>query len=282
MHKIILLLFLIISIASVSRAGQKPLKLGIVPFKGPRTVVELYTPVASLLSKALEREVQVVTATGYKQYMQRVYDTQYDIIVLGSTFYFKARDKAGYRAVARGYPPFHAGIIALKSSKLDDIKQLRGATMAAVNSADRGGYTLQKMALLQQGIDIEKDITVHFRGDIDSVIYAVLSGQDESGAIRLDALQKLSFAGVKDKIKIIYTSPANPQFPIAVRADMPLSMQEKIGRALESINLEQPEHAVILQNLGIHGFERITNKDMNKLQRHRQEEAKKIQKSIPH
>ena len=278
MKKIVLLVFLILSMTCIAVAGQDEdcLKLGVVPFKNPRAVVELYTPVASILTRALGKTVRVVTANGYEQYLERVYDKQYDIIVLGSTFYFKAHDRAGYLAVARGYPPFYAGIIVRSDSDIDEMEQLLGKSIAAVNDKDRGGYKLQKMALLKRGIDIDSDLDVHFRGNFDSVIYAVLSGQDDAGAIRLDALQKPSFSKLRGKIKIIYTSSENPQFPFAVGPNMDPVMQEKIGAALVSISMEQPETAAILQSLNIEGIDRITSSDLELLRQARQEEARKI------
>lgn len=276
MKTTVISIFLFLSVLCATTAGQAKdlLKLGVIPFKSPRTVVELYTPVASLLAKKLGKTVQVVTANGYEQYMDRIYANQYDIIVLGSTFYFKAHDRAGYQAVARGYPSFHAGIIVLENSDINEIEQLRGRSMAAVNNQDRGGYKLQKMALLRQGIDVENDLQVHFRGDFDSVIYAVFSRQDEAGAIRLDALQKPAFSTIKNKLKIIYTSPENPQFPFAVRQDMDPVLREKIGSILSSITMAEPETAPILQSLHIQGIERINSNDLELLRQARQRENK--------
>ena len=107
MKRIVLSIFLFLSVACVATAGQNKdgLKLGVVPFKSPRAVVELYTPVASMLTKILGETVQVVTANSYEQYLQRIYAKQYDIIVLGSTFYFKAHDRAGYHCYRQLYRP---------------------------------------------------------------------------------------------------------------------------------------------------------------------------------
>ena len=274
---IMLLLLFLLSISSVAGGTEKKLlKLGVIPFKSPRTVVELYTPVASYLSTILGEDVQVVTAKGYEQYMQRIYAGQYDIIVLGSTFYFKAHDTANYQAIARGYPPFHAGIVVLVSSGIDNLEQLRGKSLAAVNSTDRGGYKLQKKALSQRGIQCGQDLTIHFRGDFDSVVYSVLSGQDAAGAVRLDALQKPAFARLKNKIKILYSSPENPQFPFAIHPDMDSVRREKIKAALLSITMERPETAAILQKLHVQGIEAVNSSDLERLRKARQEEAKRM------
>ncbi len=214
----------------------------------------------------------VVTADGYEQYMQRVYEKKYDIIALGSTFYFKAHDKAGYQAVARGYPSFRCGIIVRSDSDIDNIEELRGKSMAAVTREDRGGYKLQKKALLQAGIIPEQDIKVHFRNKHDSVVYAVLNGQDDAGAIRLDALQKGDFAKLGKKLKIIYTSPENPQFPFAVRQDMDPSMRDKIEKSLTSINSQQPESATLLKQLQIRGIEQISSEKLDLLRQARKRE----------
>jgi phosphonate transport system substrate-binding protein len=274
LNKIVLSIFLLVSIVWVAVAAQDDdcMKFGVVPYKSPREVVKLYSPIASILAKTLGRNVRVVTADDFEQYMQRVYDKKYDIILLGSTFYFKAHDRAGYQAVARGFPSFRCGIIVRSGSGIHDIGQLRGKSMAAVDSKDRGGYKLQKMALLKRGIDVDSDLDVHFRGKHDSVICAVLNGQDDAGAIRLDALQKATFAGVRKRIKIIYTSPENPQFPFAVRQDLEPLLRDQISGALVSITGKEPASAAILQRLNIQGIERITNSDLELLRQARKKE----------
>ena len=276
--KIVFFGFFFLVLTSVAAADQNDdwLRLGVVPYKSPRAVVRLYQPIASLLMQKLGKSVRVVTADGYEQYLQRVYAKKYDIIVLGSTFYFKAHDRAGYEAVARGFPPFRAGIIVRKDSGIRTLEQLRGKTMAAVNVKDRAGYKLQEMALLKKGIDLESEVDVHFRGKFDSVIYAVLSGQNDAGAIRLDALQKPAFAEVKKKLRIIYTSQENPQFPFAIRPDMDPVMREKIWNVLASITMDQPETAAILESLNIKGFERIRLNALETLRQERQEEARRM------
>ncbi len=271
------LFFCTLTSAAAADHNDDWLRLGVVPYKSPRTVVELYNPIASLLMRKLGKSVRVVTADGYEQYLQRVFAKKYDIIVLGSTFYFKAHDRAGYEAVARGFPPFRAGIIVRKDSGIETLEQLRGKTMAAVNVKDRGGYKLQEMALLEKGIDPESDVDVHFRGKFDSVIYAVLSGRDDAGAIRLDALQKPAFAGVKKKLRVLYTSRENPQFPFAVRSDMDPVIREKIGTALVSITMDKPETAAILESLNIKGFERVTSDELETLRLEREEEARRME-----
>ncbi len=252
--------------------AQDDLKLGVVPYKSPRSIVRLYSPLAARLAHALGRNVRVVTTNSFNEYLQRIYQRQYDIIVLGSTFYFKAHDRAGYQAVARGYPSFRCGIIVRKDSGITEVGQLRGRRMAAVDIMDRGGYKLQVRALKACGIDPVSDIIFHFRGRHDSVIYSVLSGQDDAGAIRLDALRRKEFDNVLDKLRIIYVSPENPQFPFAVRPDMAPELKEKIGAALAAITLDRPETAAMLKRLHLQGIERISDTEMEELRRRRQAE----------
>ena len=271
----VLLLFLLLIPASGFTQGiqEQELTLGVIPFKSPRAIVQLYGPIASQISTTLGLPVQVVTAGSYEQYLQRIYTRRYDIIVLGSTFYFKAHDRAGYQAIARGYPPFHAGIIVLKSSGIKSLTQLRGKSMAAVHSSDRAGYKLQIRALSQNGVNIKQDLSINFRGDFDSVVYAVLSGQDDAGAIRLDTLDRPTFSTVRDKLTVIYTSPENPQFPFAVRPDLPSSLVKKISEALLSITTDLPEHAALLGKLHLQGLERISNDELEELRLTRETES---------
>ncbi len=260
------LLFFFMASLAIAGQSQDELKLGVVPVKSAKGVVETYFPLAVWLSKELGINIRVVSAGGIDQYLERIYSRQYDIIVLGSTFYFKAHDKAGYQVLTRGYPPFHSGIIVLKESGIDSLEQLRGKSMAAINRQGRGGYKLQKMGLADAGINMDTDLDVHFRGNFGSVIYSVLSGNDTAGAIRLDSLQAADIEKVRHKLKVIYTSPENPQHPFAVRSDMDPALREKIKNLLLSMNMENPETAALLTGLQCTGMEEINQDDMDQLQ----------------
>lgn len=274
--KKILFCFFFISISCVLPAqGANELKLGVIPFKTPRVVRDLYIPLASHLSDALGVNVRVLTARSYEEYMEHVYARKYDIIALGTSFYFKAHDKAGYQAIARGYPPFHAGIIVLRSSGITRLEQLKGKSLAAVTKTGRGGYKLQKRALLKKGVDPEQDMTVTFKGDNDAVIFSVLGGEHVAGAIRLDTLQRPLFAKIKDTLKFVYKSPKIRQFPFAVRADIDPALTQEIVKALTSLSMEQPETAAILKDFHLKGIEEVSGDDMERLRKKRQQEAKK-------
>ncbi len=273
---IAILFIILFQAGNATAVSHQELKIGVVPYKSPREIVTIYSPIASLLTKKLGVNVRVVTAVGFNQYMQRIYNKQYDIIVLGSTFYFKANERAGYEAIARGYPPFHSGIIVRKDSGIINLNQLKGKRMAAVNIMDRGGYILQKRALKEIGINPEADLDLHFRGKHDAVIYAVLNGEDDAGAIRLDAMQKPSFASVRGKLRTIYTSPENPQFPFAVHKDMDPDLRRKISDVLGSITAKNPETATILERMNIKGIELVTCNDLERLRLKRQSETSEM------
>jgi phosphonate transport system substrate-binding protein len=273
--KQMLFCFFFISVFSaVTVQGASELTLGVIPFKTPRVVRNLYLPLASYLSDALGVNVRILTARSYEEYMEHVYARQYDIIALGSGFYFKAHDKAGYQAIARGYPPFHSGIIVLKNSGITHLEQLKGKSMAAVNKTGRGGYKLQKRALLKKGVDPEQDMMLTFKGDNDSVIFSVLDGEYVAGAIRLDTLQRPLFTKIKDTLRVVYKSPKNPQFPFAVRADMDQTLRKEILKSLTAVSMEQPETATILKDFHLQGIEEINSDDMERLRKKRQREVK--------
>lgn len=258
--------------------GQSELKLGVIPYKTPRVVRDLYLPLASYLSDELGVNVRVLTAKNYKEYMQNVLAQQYDIIALGSSFYFKAHYEADYQAIARGYPPFYAGIIVLKNSGITRLEQLKGKSLAAVVKTGRGGYKLQKKALLKKGIDPEKDMTVTFKGDNDSVIISILGNEYAAGAIRLDTLQRHLYAKIKDTLRILYKSSPIRQFPFAVHSDMDQELRQKIAVALTSMTMVQPETAAILKKFHLKGMEAVTDADLERLRKKREKDAMLLSK----
>ncbi|MCK5227097.1 MAG: phosphate/phosphite/phosphonate ABC transporter substrate-binding protein [Desulfobulbaceae bacterium] len=270
LHTPFLLLFLLSVLLAPSHAitaesHKKSLRLGVLPYKAPRVILETFAPIASLLTRELKTPVRVITAPDFDEFMNRVSERNYDIIFLGYPYYLKAHDTAGYVAIIRGHPSFHGGILVRKDSGIKELSELKWKKIAAVSPETKAGFQLQKKELEKHGIDTGKEIKFNFVGRADSVVYAVLNRKSDAGATRLDTLNNKEFANWEETLDILFTTPEITQFPFAVHPDMGPHLRQDITKALASITGYTPEGAAILKNLSIKGFKKVTHEVFERL-----------------
>ena len=160
-----------------------------------------------------------------------------------------AAKKGKYHAVAKGIPSIRGGVIVRKDSDIFSIEQLKGRKVAAAIPESFACYQFLKIKLQKKGLF--EDVSFTFLKKIDTIIYSVLNKKYDAGTIKLSFLEKAAFDNVKDKLRIIETSPEITRTPFAVRSDIDKNTEKKIIQTLISINKDDPLGKSILQQLHI-------------------------------
>ena len=248
----LLVLFLLsLTLPLLLQAADKPLRFGVFPFKSPKAMLKLFMPVARQLESEIGRPVQIVSAPNASQYNERAIAGDYDLIWPCNTCYFKIHSKAGYTAVAQGYPSFHGIVITRKDSGITQLSQLKGKKVAAAWKNSYAAYKFFSNKMKELGFSPPEDFSVSFLGKLDTIIFSVIGRHHDAGAIRQDALYSSRFDRVRDQLSIIYTSQEVPQFPFAVKPDMDQKTVDQIVKILTQINSDTAHGKVILKALKI-------------------------------
>ncbi len=226
------------------------IRFGVYPYKSPKSVVEVFGPLAVRIEKRLGKKVQLVSAPDSDTFLKKSQAGEYDLALPAITVYYKIQP-AGYTVIAKGVPSFWGGVIVRQDSGIKTIEQCRGKKVAAIGEYSYAGYMFFKDLLDEKKIDSTKDLDIHFLGKLDTIIYGVLNKKYDVGVIRLDTLDMKDFAPIKDQFSIVARSAEIPQFPFVVKSGMDQRTIAAIREVLTSLSPDKPEDLEILKSLQI-------------------------------
>ena len=146
-------------------------------------------------------------------------------------------------------------IFVRKDSGLKDIPGLKGRRAAFVDS-NCPSYIYMLSSLRQHGFKFKGFFSDHyFTGNQDAVIYAVLDGRADVGAVKKNFFVKLAAKDriIADELKIIGSSGDVPDMVLCVSRRLEPGMREKLKSALVSMSQDR-DGAEVLKKIGYAGF----------------------------
>lgn len=226
------------------------IRFAVFPYKSPKSVIEIFGPLAARLEKKLGQKVQLVSAPDVPTFLAKGLAGEYDLAIPSTTIYYKMLP-AGYTVIARGMPSFWGGAIVRQDSPITTIEQCKGKRVAAIGEHSYGGYLFFKDLLKEHRIDAAKALDIQFLGKVDTIIYGVLNKKYDVGLLRIDLLESPDFIALKDQFRMIARSPDIPQFPFVVKKGMDQHTVAAIREVLTSLSPDNPEDLKILKSLQI-------------------------------
>ncbi|MDG4476759.1 phosphate/phosphite/phosphonate ABC transporter substrate-binding protein [Thiovibrio frasassiensis] len=239
---------------------NETIRFAVFPYKSPKSVIEVFSPLAARIEKRLGKKVLLVSATDSEAFLKKSLAGEYDLALPSITVYYKMLP-AGYTAIAKGIPSFWGGVIVRQDSEIKTIEQCKGKKIAAIGEHSYAGYMFFKAQLDEKRIDSKKDLDLQFVGKLDTIIYGVLNKKYDGGVIRLDTLEMKDFAPVKDQFRIVSRSAEVPQFPFVVKSGMDQRTASVIREVLTSLSPDKPEDLAILKSLQIKKIVAATKED---------------------
>lgn len=158
------------------------------------------------------------------------------------------------------------GVILIHSGRSDinELSDLRGKKIAAVDPMSLGGFLSQSALLLEEGIDVRADMSVTFTDmPHDKVVYAVSSGQADAGFIRSGVFERMvsegkirrgDFAILHPQASIGFpqgiSTPLYPEWPFASLKQTDPILANRVAVALLSL----PYGSQVAQRGGYYGW----------------------------
>jgi ABC-type phosphate/phosphonate transport system substrate-binding protein len=130
-----------------------------------------------------------------------------------------------------------SSIIARKSLSINDLLELVGRRFCRINQADSLSWLVPSILMKKEGLSVTELRTVSDFDDTESLITAVVRGDCDAAGVPSDALDQFAeqFGDEYEKIAVVATSPVIPYSVLVVADDLPLSIQEGFGDALQRL-----------------------------------------------
>jgi phosphonate transport system substrate-binding protein len=241
---------------NAANAENVTLSFGISPQKNATELATLWMPVFDWLNKTTGCTLQFATAKDSAIFEQRLAEGAYDLAYMNPYTYTQVHRTAGYEAFAKAKDAQLVGIIvAPKDSAVQKLLDFKDKTLAFPSPSSFAAAMLTYASLQKAGANI----TAQFVSSHESVYRAVAKGLFPGGGGILKTLNQME-PGVRDQLRIVWTSPPYESHPIAAHPRVAKEILHRIQSAMLHMH-EDAQAAAALKAVSFKGI--IAAEDRN-------------------
>lgn len=180
-------LILILSVSWInSHAASKEINIAVLMPAPAKKIHKNWQPLADYLSKELGQPVKIVTPRGLDQAKAAL--SKVDFVYSNSYLYNLLATETKVSAVAQmkntGNSIYSQGRFLVRNdSNIKSIKDLKGKKIALISRYGAGSYLAPRASLANQGIDIEKDVSVEYTKNLKKAAYMVMLGEADTAVM---------------------------------------------------------------------------------------------------
>lgn len=274
MKKKLGILFIILAVVLGAFTGcgaekeKDVLTLGFVPLIDGDKLIESTTPLAEVLTKAVGKKVEIVTATNYVGVVEGLSASKIDFGIIPPFAYVLANKESDAQVILKalnkeGKSFYRSEFFVNKNSGIKTPEDIRGKRVAFVDPSSSSGYLYPGAFLKKNGIDIEKDIQVVYSGGHDKSLQLLLNGDVDVIAVYEGAREKYQkeFEGIMEQTEVLCYSDNIPYISVTVRGDMSPQLKEQIKEGLlKGLNGEEGKK-ITAELFNLYGFEEAQDSD---------------------
>src|SRR5215472_154466 len=256
-------LFLFLSLlGSSSRAGDKPIVVGMIPDAGATQVsIQEKAPLKDYLARQMKMDVNLMIPTNYNATVEALGNGSLDFAYLGALTYTKARRQYGVIPLVQRSSDlqFHSLFITGANSGINTLADLKGKNFVFGDINSTSGHLIPYYELKQAGINADTDLKFRYTGSHPATAKAVESGAADAGALDETVYNSMISEGKLDptKVRVFYTSKPFVDYVWVARPNIDQATQEKFVQAFT--NLREGKNDDILRILRGKNFVRANN-----------------------
>lgn len=259
--------------AATAEPEKTDIVMGFVPSRDVAQIQASADKIAEYLSKETGYKVTSKTMTSYAAVTEGMTSKLIDIGWGGPFDYVKTNIQNGAypitASVRRGVKGYKAFIIVKSDSSIKTLKDLKGKSFAFGDTLSASSNLYPKWALLQEGLNPEKDLKATKISNQSAVALAVYQGQVDAGAIYDDARTNKEvidkFPDVMTKTRVLWTSPLIPADPQFVRKDLNKTTVQKLQTAMIKMAKDQQGQTWLKDLFTIDSLETAADSDYDGL-----------------
>lgn len=266
--KIIAILISILAIFSAETvfSAEKPLvRFGVIPRYNPLVMYKRYQPIMDYLTAETPYRFELKISKDYPEAVRFLREGVTQVSSLGDVTFAEASIEYAAIPILKprnkdGIPFYRSAIIVRTDSPLQEIKELRGKTMAFGSPHSTSGNLIPRYLLWENGVGLRDLKSYSNLQHHDAVAKAILKGQFDAGAVKDVVAEKYQSHG----LRILSWSAPIPAVPLVVRADAPPDVVKALTAALLKLDRNNPEHQSMMSTWDDefrHGFAPATKDD---------------------
>jgi len=215
-----MLLLLIPSLNYAEQPEPEIIQIGALAKRGKEECIKKWGATIAYLNRAVPEYQFLLVPLNFEELPKAVGEDRVHFTLSNPAMYVELEYKYGVTRIAtlknnnegKAYTKF-GGVIFTRADRQDikDTRDVRGKVFMAVNPRSFGGWHVSWRHLIERGIDPDRDFqSLLFGNTHDAVVYAVINGTVDGGAVRTDTLERMAREGKIDlqQIKVLDKQPA--------------------------------------------------------------------------
>jgi len=191
-----------LSFSAAPANGPSPLLFGVIPYRSPKDLKGMFTPLSDYLAGKIGRPVKLVVSASIQENIDSLAGGKADFVLTGPVPYIKMVRKYGKttilgRVETNGRPVFRGVIFTAGNSPARGLPDLAGKRFAFLDRNSTMGYLVPAYMLLKSGVALDKLGKHAFLRTQDNILLGVLSGDFDAGALMENIYLRYEERGLK-------------------------------------------------------------------------------------
>lgn len=240
-----------LALAVTELKAQSPaneIRFGSVAMDIPAEMHRRLSPMTKYLSDYLKQPVSLKLSPDMPAAIKDVATNQVELAYLTPVAYLKAKAEGDVQAVVKTVTDHQASfqlmLVTKEGSQIKTVADLEGKTFAFGDKA----ALLQRAVVVGAGMPLEKLGEYKFLGHYDNIARGVMNGDFDAGILK----DTTAFKWQNNGLHIIYESPQLPPYNISASKAVPAELLQRIREAFLALDVNNPEHAIVIQSLDKH------------------------------
>jgi len=236
----------------VARAEQ-PLRVTAIPDEAPTELARKFAPLGRYLEARLGRPIEWTPVTDYAAAVEALVNGKVDLAWFGGFTFIQAKIRSGGQVIPLVQraedQEFRSVFITGAASGIQSLADLKGHTFSFGSQSSTSGHLMPRNALLQAGIDPERDLgRIAYSGAHDATIAAVAAGKVDAGALNISVWEDFVAKRKVDtaQVKVFYTTRPFYDYNWSVSTTMPEAVREKLRQVFLDLSPGTAEGRQIL------------------------------------
>ena len=248
--------------SEASDPGQVDYQFGVAAYLPPVRMSQLYGPMASAFSKALDRPVRFRTATTFGRYFAQQRAGNYEIALVHAMFYVAAVDEQGYVPLARMIEPFKGLVVVLDRSPARSLADLRGKVIATP-PAYLPTVHLVRRVMRDQGFEPSRDFKFESFRSVESCLHQLVIGAAAACVCPPFALRGVEQA-LQVRFRTVAESPGIPNLTFVAHKRVPDAERRRLLETIVGWR-DDPDGRRLVGAIGSSGFVEAHDADFDEV-----------------
>ncbi len=260
-------LLLLMTLMGNANAGLQntPLLMGVFPYISATRIVKLYGPLVRFLERESGREIRLVSAPSFRQFIKRCSTQSYALIHNAPHFALREKLQGRYVPIYRFEKKLKGVVFVRSASPVHSVEQLRGTTVAMPDALAVVSM-LGEVYFSSIGLEAGRDYTVLHTASHNNTILAVLGGKVNAGVMAGPVLQMFENKQ-PGRLRVIAETAEIPGAMFQLSSRMDQQLQAKFRQAFAKFT-ETPAGKVFFHNSPFTGLSKVTPQDLKSLEQY--------------